>query len=134
MIATFATSHIRKLLVINMQKIYHLGNCSTCQRILKELKPGKAFILQDIKTEPVTAGQLDEMAKLAGSYEALFSRIALKYRALKLGEQTLTEKDYRKYILYEYTFLKRPVIIIDKQIFIGNSPRNIAAAKLAMNN
>lgn len=108
-----------------MKKIYHLANCTTCQRILKEVKPGKDFILQDIKTEPITEKQLDEMAKLAGSYEALFSRIALKYRSIGLNEMNLTEKDYRKYILQEYTFLKRPVFIIGKQIFIGNSKKNV---------
>jgi len=115
-----------------MKKIYHLGNCTTCQRILKELKPGKEYIFQEIKTEPVTEKQIDEMKEMAGSYEALFSRIALKFRAWKLNEKKLTEKDYRKYILEEYTFLKRPVIIIDKKIFIGNSPKNVAAAKAAM--
>ena len=110
-----------------MKKIYHLANCTTCQRILKEVRPGKDFILQDIKSEPITEKQLDEMAKMAGSYEALFSRIALKYRSMGLNEKQLTEKDYRKYILQEYTFLKRPVFIIGKEIFIGNSPKNIKA-------
>jgi len=115
-----------------MKKIYHLGTCTTCQRILKELKPGKDYIFQDIKTEKITAAQLDEMKKLAGSYEALFSRVALKYRSMGLNEMTLNEKDYRKYILEEYTFLKRPVFLIGDKIFIGNSPKNIAAAKAAM--
>lgn len=115
-----------------MKKIYHLGNCTTCQRILKELKPKKEYVLQDIKTEAITPEQLDEMKKLSGSYESLFSRIALKFRAWKLNEKKLIEKDYRKYILEEYTFLKRPVIILDDKIFIGNSPKNVAAAKAAM--
>ena len=112
-----------------MKKIYHLANCTTCQRILKEVAPGKAFVLQDIKTEPITEAQLNEMAKMAGSYEALFSRIALKYRAMGLHEKQLTEKDYKKYILQEYTFLKRPVFIIGKEIFIGNSKKNIELVK-----
>ena len=115
-----------------MKKIYHLANCTTCQRILKELKPAKNFVMQDIKTEAITPSQLEEMKKLSGSYESLFSRVALKFRALKLNEKVLTEKDYRKYILEEYTFLKRPVIILEDKIFIGNSPKNIAAAKAAM--
>ena len=115
-----------------MKKIYHLANCTTCQRILKELKPGKEYLMQDIKTEPITERQIEEMKEMSGSYESLFSRIALKFRAWKLNEKKLTEKDYRKYILEEYTFLKRPVIIIDKEIFIGNSPKNIAAVKKAM--
>lgn len=115
-----------------MKKIYHLATCSTNQRILKEWKPGKDVKLQEIKSEPITPEQIDEMAALAGSYEALFSRIALKYRSMGLNEKKLTEKDYRKYILAEYTFLKRPVLIAGKEIFIGNSPKNVAAAKQAL--
>lgn len=109
-------------------KIYHLATCSTCQRILKEIPNLKRFELQDIKTKPITAMQLDEMKNMAGSYEALFSRVALKYRSMGLNEMELSEKDYRKYLLQEYTFLKRPVIIIGKQIFIGNLKKVVAAA------
>ena len=116
-----------------MKKIYHLANCTTNQRILKELKPGKDVVMQEIKTEPITAKQLDEMAKLAGSYEALFSRVALKYRAMGLHEMKLTEKDYKKYILQEYTFLKRPVVIVGDQIFVGNSKKTVEAAKEIIN-
>jgi arsenate reductase (glutaredoxin) len=115
-----------------MKKIYHLANCTTCQRILKDWKPGADFELQDIKTEKITPKQLDEMAKLAGSYEALFSRIAIKYRVLGLNEKKLAEKDFRKYILEEHTFLKRPVVIIKDQIFVGNSPKSVSAAKAAI--
>ena len=114
-----------------MKKIYHLSTCNTCQRILKELNDGEGFELQDIKTEPMTARQVDEMKDLAGSYEALFSRRARKYRAMGLHEQNLTESDYRRLILEEYTFLKRPVILIDDQVFIGNSKKVVAAAKTA---
>ncbi|HRH64700.1 MAG TPA: ArsC/Spx/MgsR family protein [Bacteroidia bacterium] len=117
-----------------MKKIYHLSTCSTCQRILKEIKPGKEVVLQDIKTEKITAVQLDEMIRLAGSAEALFSRVALKYRSLGLNKLSLTEKDYRKYILEEYTFLKRPVVIIGKEIFIGNSKQVVSLAKTALKN
>lgn len=117
-----------------MKKIYHLATCSTCQRILKELIPitGKDLVLQDIKTEKITPVQLDEMYKLSGSYEALFSRVALKYRSMGLNNMKLTEKDYRKYILEEYTFLKRPVIVVDDKIFVGNSRKTVAAAKTAL--
>lgn len=103
-----------------MKKIYHLGTCTTCQAIIKETKIGqKGFEMQDIKTEKITPAQLDEMKKMAGSYEALFSRRALKYKELGLKDKTLTEKEYRQYILDEYTFLKRPVAILNGKIFIG---------------
>ncbi len=115
-----------------MKKIYHLGTCDTCRRILTELRPGKDVILQDIKTEPISPAQLEEMKALAGSYEALFSRVARKFRLMGLHEMKLTEKDYRKYILEEYTFLKRPVIIAGDRIFAGNSAKTVAAAKSAL--
>ncbi|MBL7930054.1 MAG: hypothetical protein JNL47_11370 [Bacteroidia bacterium] len=117
-----------------MKRIYHLSACTTCQRILKEINPPENITLQDIKTAPITAKQLDEMKIRAGSYEALFSRIAMKYRQWGLNEKKLTENDYRELILKEYTFLKRPVIIVKDKIFIGNSPKNIAAAKEAIRN
>ena len=109
-------------------KGYYLSTCSTCARILKELKlDHKKASLQDIKTEPITAAQLDEMKALSGSYESLFSRVALKYKTL--DPKPGTEKEYRKLILSEYTFLKRPVFILNKKIFIGNTKKNIENLK-----
>ncbi len=114
-------------------KIYYLATCSTCQRIMKELDiDSYDFTLQEIKTRPITPEQLDEMKALAGSYESLFSRRAMKYKSMGLKNQNLTEEDYKKLILQEYTFLKRPVLIIDNQIFVGNSKKTVAAAKKAM--
>ena len=115
-----------------MKKIYHLSTCSTCARILKELNPGVEYELQDIKSTKITEEQIEQMYRLSKSYEDLFSRKAMKYRAMNLGSKDLKESDYRQLIIDEYTFLKRPVIIIDDQIFIGNSKGSIEAAKHAM--
>ena len=113
-----------------MKKIYHLATCSTCIRIIKELNPSSDVILQDIKTEKITAKQLDEMKGLAGSYESLFSRRAMKYKALGLKGKSLIENNYRQYILDEYTFLKRPVVIVENEIFVGNSKKTTEEAKI----
>jgi len=115
-----------------MKKIYHLSTCSTCQRIIKELKLSDDFILQDIKTEPMTKAQLEKMKNLAGSYEALFSRRAMLFRQRGLHEKTLSENDYKDLILDHYTFLKRPVIIFGEQIFVGNSKKVVEAATEAI--
>jgi arsenate reductase len=116
-----------------MKKIYYLGTCSTCQSIIKETGIlQKGFTMQDIKIEKITPSQIDEMKQLAGSYEALFSRRALKYKELGLKDKQLTEKDYRKYILDEYTFLKRPVVIIEKAIFIGSEKKTAESLKKAV--
>lgn len=90
------------------------------------------FIRQDIKTEAITETQIEEMNSLSGNYEALFSKRARLYKELNLKEKSLTETDYKNYILEHYTFLKRPVIIYDNQIFIGNAKKAVEAAKSAL--
>ena len=116
-----------------MKKMYYLATCSTCAAIIKETGVDKkGFNMQDIKTQKITAAQLDEMKKMAGSYEALFSKRALKYKELGLKDKKLSEKDIRNYILEEYTFLKRPVTIIGSKIFVGSERKTIAALKEAV--
>ena len=112
-----------------MKKVYHLKTCSTCNRILKDLNLSAEYILQDIKSEPITVKQVENMKALAGSYEALFSKRSKLYKEMGLKNQDLTERDYKYYILEHYTFLSRPVIVSDDQIFIGNSKKVIQAAK-----
>lgn len=116
-----------------MKKIYHLSTCDTCRKILKEIEPSQAFILQDIKNEPLTEEQLDEMEHLAGSYEALFSKRARLYKERNLKNENLTEPKFKELILEHYTFLKRPVIINNDEIFVGNSRKTVEAAKKALN-
>ncbi len=115
-----------------MKKIYHLSTCSTCQRIIKELGDGAGFEMQDIKERNISAAALDAIKEKVGSYEALFSKRAMKYRSLGLNEMSLTEKDYRTYMLKEYTFLKRPFILIGDAVFVGNSKAVIAQALSAL--
>ena len=111
-----------------MDKCYHLSTCSTCKKIIDAAGlTAKGFTLQNIKTEKITEAQLEEMHKLAGSYEALFSRKSMKYRPMGLHEKTLTEADYKSLILEEYSFLKRPVTIVGKKIFVGNDAKTVAA-------
>jgi arsenate reductase (glutaredoxin) len=113
-----------------MKKAYCVDTCTTCQRILKDsdlIRKGYAY--QNIKENKITAAQLDEMKDMIGSYEALFSRRALKYKAMGLKDKTLTEKDYRELILQEYTFLKRPVVISGKKIFSGSEKKTVLAVK-----
>lgn len=111
-------------------KLYYLSTCSSCKRIISDLglTPDN-FTMLDIKTNKITAEQLDEMKTLAGSYEALFSRRSLQYAARGLKDKSLTEQDYRDLILDEYTFLKRPVVILNGEIFIGNSKEVVEAMK-----
>lgn len=117
-----------------MKKIYYLKTCNTCQRILKTLDVSDEFVLQDIKEAPITVKQLEEMYKLSNSYEALFSKRAKLYKEMGLKDQALAEKDFKHYILDHYTFLKRPVIIHNDNIYIGNSQKTVKAAAEALKN
>jgi arsenate reductase len=118
-----------------MKKIYWLSTCDTCRTILQDMDARKkGFRLQDIKTEAITAKQLDEMKKMAESYEMLFSRRAIKYRELALKNRHLEENDYRDLILKEYTFLKRPVVILHDEIFIGSESKTIGHLRKALKN
>jgi arsenate reductase len=115
-----------------MKKIYYLSTCSTCSRIIKELALDDSFEFQDIKSNKITPEQLVEMKNLSGSYESLFSRKAMKYRGMGLHEKSLSEKDYKNLILEEYTFLKRPVFLIEDKIYIGNSKKSIQEVAKAL--
>jgi len=110
-----------------MNKAFILSSCSTCQKILKEIDwQGE---IQNIKEDNIDKDTLKRLADEHGSYEALFSRRAMKYKSLGLRDQSLSETDYKNWILKEYTFLKRPVFIIGNKSFVGNSKKVVESIK-----
>ena len=113
-----------------MKKAFTLPTCKTCQRIFDDLQPEQLGCeVVDIKAEGISAEDLDAMKAHAGSYEALFSRRAMKFRSMGLADKTLTEQDYRKLILEEYTFLKRPVFLTDAGVTAGSARAQVVAAR-----
>ena len=114
-----------------MKRIFYLSTCDTCKRILSSWNTD-GIELQDIKTAPMTGDQVDQMIGLAGSAEALISKRARKYKELGLKDQNLSDAQIRQFIIDEYTFLKRPVLVLDDQIFVGNSKKVVEAAAEAL--
>ena len=114
-----------------MKRIFYLSTCDTCKRIMTSWNTD-GVELQDIKTEPMTADQVDHIIGLAGSAEALFSKRARKYKELGLKDQDLSDAEVRQLIIDEYTFLKRPVLVLDDRIFVGNSKKVVEAAAEAL--
>lgn len=104
-----------------MYKMYYLSTCSSCNKIIANNRFPENFIFQDIKTNKITESQLQELRDKTDSMEKLFSKRALKYKEMNLAEKNLTEEDYKNLILQEYTFIKRPVCIIEDRIYIGSS-------------
>ena len=112
-----------------MRRFYYLSSCDTCQKIMKALNlPGDVELI-DIKQTNIDAKTLDWLKEKVGSYEGMFSKRAMKFRSQGLHEMNLTEADYRKYMLEEYTFLKRPFTIYDEHIWIGHAKNEVEAAQ-----
>jgi arsenate reductase len=74
-----------------MKRIYHLSTCNTNQRILKTLNPGNEFELIDIKAQNIDGKTLDWIKEKVGSYEALFSKKAMKYRSKTVAKVLKTK-------------------------------------------
>lgn len=111
--------------------VFYLSTCNTCKRIFKTLDFLQDFEKQEIKKNPLTQQQLEELVALTGSYEALFSRRAQLYRKRGLKDRALTEEDFRDLILEHYTFLKRPTVVINDKVFTGGSKKVLAALQEA---
>lgn len=115
-----------------MNKIYYLASCDTCRKIIKSLPKDHNLAFHDIKQNPITVEELEEMYKFSGSYEALFSKKAVLYKTMDLKNKSLTEDDFKRYILEHYTFLSRPVFIINDKIYIGNTQQNMLQVMKAL--
>ncbi len=113
--------------------IFYLSTCDTCKRIMGQIDNINQFDLVDIKKSNITTDQLDEVVSSAGlKYEEAFNKRARKYKELE--KESLTEDgQYRDLILSEYTFLKRPVIVFEDQVFVGNSKKTVEAMAATVN-
>ena len=113
-----------------MRIFYYLSSCDTCKRIAKELSIDDTVYQIDIKKNPITNSQLEALYQITGSYEDLVNKRAQLFKRNNLKDQNLNEEAYRALLLEHYTFLKRPVLLYDKIIFIGNSAKTVTAAKI----
>ena len=102
-----------------MKKVFYLKTCSTCKRIMSEFDLTD-WEIRELKSENVTSEELQEMYKITGSYEALFSKKSTQIKAREIDVKTLKEEDFRDLILDHYSFLKRPVFLTEKEIFVGS--------------
>ena len=100
---------------------YWLPNCSTCKKAKSHLERHgiRNFELRDIKENPLTREEVEKLAKKLGGPEELFSRRAVKYREMKLGERDLSKEEILDLMAEEYTFLKRPVLVFKGKAIAG---------------
>ena len=105
----------------NMRLFYYLSTCQTCKRIIKDLDLDDSIQKIDIKKNPINKDQLNYLHKIEGCYENLINKRAQLFKILGLSNNVLGENDFKKLLLKDYTFLKRPVLVYDNYLFIGNS-------------
>lgn len=111
-----------------MKKVFYLNTCDTCRKILAQFSL-KDWELREIKKEPITKEELEDMFKITNSYEELFSKKSTQIKLRELDLKSLGEEDFKELLLDHYTFLRRPVFLTEKEIFIGNDKKNISELK-----
>jgi arsenate reductase len=114
-----------------MKRIYHLSTCDTCRKILSTLDLSDVELI-NIREQNISKEDLDFMKKQTKSYEALFNKRAQKLKELPENKKPVKDADFKKLILKEYTFLKRPAAIIDNQVIVGNDPKSVQALQAAL--
>jgi len=106
-----------------MNEIYFYGlpNCTTCQKALRRLDYHRVSNVKkrNIKEEPLNRLEIENLADMLGGAENLFSRRSVLYRELGLKDKTLTDAEMLDLMAGEYTFLKRPVLVIGKTAIAG---------------
>ena len=111
-----------------MKKVFYLKTCDTCLKILKKYSL-KDWELREIKINPISTEELEQMYQLAGSYEALFSKKSNQIKLRELNLKTMTEDDFKELILDHYTYIKKKIFMTNKEIFIGNEKANLEALR-----
>ena len=116
-----------------MRSFYYLSSANSCQQTMRSLSLESSINKIDIKKNPLNVSQLEELHTISGNYEVLFSRRAQLYKQRDLKNKILSEETLKQLLLEHYTFLKRPVLIYDKILFIGNSAAVVEKAKTFLN-
>ncbi len=107
-----------------MKKVFYLKTCGTNKKIMQPLDLSD-WELREIKSNPVTEDELEEMYEKTKSYEALFSKKSTQIKERGIDVSSLKEQDFKKLILDHYSFLKRPVFVTDKEVFAGSDKKNL---------
>ena len=110
----------------------YLSTCSTCVRIIKSLGIEDAPFLQNVKEAMVTPEQLRFLYNHTNNYEQLINKRGRIYAQLKREGTVFSEAVYKTLLEKEYSCLKRPILIWNNNVFLGNSNATVAAMKTAL--
>lgn len=110
-------------------EVYWLPYCTTCQKAAQYLKDRGVEVgaFRDLKADRLSEEEVRALAEKVGGPDALFSRRAMKYRAMGLHEQQLSDDDLVRLMAEEYTFITRPVIVRGDRAAAGFNRKRIDA-------
>ena len=110
----------------NTLMLYWLPHCTTCQKAVQYLeKKGYSIAkFRDVKSHPLDCKEVERLTELVGGAGELFSRRAIKYRAMNLSERELSSDDMIQLMVDEYTFIKRPVLVSAGRAVAGFTPKS----------
>lgn len=107
--------------------VYWLPYCSTCQKAVAYLESKGVSVrsFRNLKEEPVSEDEVRTLAAKAGGVERLFSKRAMKYRAMGLHEREVSEDEMVRLMAEEYTFVTRPVVVRGDRATAGFSAKRV---------
>jgi arsenate reductase (glutaredoxin) len=110
---------------MNDAKLYWLPHCSTCKKAHQFLENSgvKIACFHNLKEEPLSRREVKELVEMLGGAENLFSKRAIKYREMNLNERELSADEMLDLMSGEYTFIKRPVLVINGKATAGFSEK-----------
>lgn len=105
--------------------LYWLPNCSTCKKAAQFLENQNVKIsdFHNLKENSLSREEIEKLAEKVGGADELFSRRAQKYRAMRLNERELSDDEMLDLMASEYTFIKRPVLILNDKAIAGFSEK-----------
>lgn len=106
-------------------KLYWLPHCSTCKKA-KEFIEKKGIEINefcDIKENRLSRKEVEKLVELVGGAENLFSRRAIKYREMGFHEKEVFSVEMLDLMTAEYTFIKRPVLVVGEKATAGFSEK-----------
>ena len=106
-------------------KLYGLPHCTTCQKAIAYLEDLGVEVesFHDVKENRLSKKEVEKLAKLVDGEDKLFSKRAMKYRGMGLNEMELSDQDLLNYMVEEYTFIRRPVLVYGENALAGFSKK-----------
>lgn len=110
---------------MNDTTLYWLSHCSTCKKAHQflENRGVKIARFHNLKEESLSQREVEELAEMLGGTGNLFSKRAIKYREMNLNERELSADEMLDLMSGEYTFIKRPVLVINGKAVAGFSEK-----------